>query len=201
LLAPAADRNIPTDQFAASASSIKQCAGVSDTGYRRLGDSRKNAWRCPKYKSSPSPTPGAVSPQPNQLDRIQEQLNKITFDLAPLASLVADVRSIKTELNGLKESLDIAHELISNFSNKVNTLEARIVRVEKVACQANKTLLSKARTLAKENNFQFIWVKQTMLDRHVLDMRVYAFRYVYKVDYWDKGHGAVSTVLAEERAS
>lgn len=110
-----------------------QCSGVSEAGYRKLGDVRKNAWRCPKCKSSPSPSPAAVSPQPNQLDRIQDQLTKITFDLAPLASLAADVRSIKSELSGLKESLDMAHELISNFSDKVNTLESRVIEVEKVA--------------------------------------------------------------------
>lgn len=110
------------------------CSGISEAGYRRLGD-RKSAWRCLKCKSSPSPSPAAVSPQPSQLDKIQDQLNKITFDLAPLASLVADVKSIKSELSSLKDSLDMAHELINNFSDKVNNLESRIVKVEKVACQ------------------------------------------------------------------
>ncbi|KOB64905.1 Uncharacterized protein OBRU01_23509, partial [Operophtera brumata] len=88
-----------------------------------LGHWISQTWRqqeeCLALSKIPSPTVAAVSPQPNQLDRIQEQLNKIFFDLAPLASLVADVRSIKTELSGLKEALDMAHELISNFSNKM----------------------------------------------------------------------------------
>lgn len=111
------------------------CAGVTEAGYRRLGDSRKNAWRCPKCKSGSSPSPLAVSPQPSQLDKMQEQLNKIVLDLAPLAALVADVKSIKTELSGLKDSIEMAHDIINGFSEKVKSLESRVTGMEKVTDQ------------------------------------------------------------------
>lgn len=112
-----------------------QCAGVTEAGYRRLGDNRKSAWRCPKCKSGSSPSPLAVSPQPSQLDKIQEQLNKIVFDLAPLAALVADVKSIKSELSGLKDSIEMAHDIINGFTKKVNTLESKVSKLEKMASQ------------------------------------------------------------------
>lgn len=112
-----------------------QCAGVTEVGYRRLGDVRKNAWRCPKCKSSSSPSPLAVSPSPSQLDKMQEQLNKISLDLAPLAVLVDDVKSIKLELSGLKDSIELAHDTISSFSEKVKSLESKVTTMEKMADQ------------------------------------------------------------------
>ncbi|KAF9416515.1 hypothetical protein HW555_006182 [Spodoptera exigua] len=113
-----------------------QCSGVSEAGYRRLGDARKSAWRCPKCKSSSSLSPLALSPQPtSQLDRMQEQLNKITSDLTPLATLAADVKSIKSELTGLKDSMEMAHEIINRFSEKVNAVESKVTKLENAASQ------------------------------------------------------------------
>lgn len=107
-----------------------QCSGITETGYRRLGD-RKNTWRCPQCKSSASPSRPTSSPLPSQLDKMQEQLTNIVFQLAPLATLVNDVKSIKTELNTLRDSLDMAHELLGNFSGSVKLLESRVSKVEK----------------------------------------------------------------------
>ncbi|XP_060802291.1 uncharacterized protein LOC132904449 [Amyelois transitella] len=103
-----------------------QCSGITEAGYRKLGD-RKNTWRCPKCKS------GAVSPQPNQMDRMQDQLEKIMSQLTPLASLVEDVKTIKNEIGGLKDSLEMAHDQIKSFVDKVNSLEIKIDEVQKVA--------------------------------------------------------------------
>lgn len=107
-----------------------QCSGVTEAGFRRLGE-RKNSWRCPKCKSSTLSSPAATSPQPCQEGLIQEQLQKIMLQLAPLASLVADVKSIKEEMSSIKESLNMAHELINNFSDKVYKLESKVIQVEK----------------------------------------------------------------------
>lgn len=102
-----------------------QCSGVTEAGYRKLGD-RKNAWRCLKCKSNQSPSPAATSSNSSQLDKVQEQLNKIMIKLAPLASLVEDVKLIKCELGELKDSLGMAHDMISNFTDKMQTIEAKI---------------------------------------------------------------------------
>lgn len=107
-----------------------QCSGVTESGYRKLGD-RKNSWRCPKCKSSLSPAPGPSSPQPNQLDRIQDQLNKIVFQLTPLTLLVEDVKSIKSELSELKVSQEMTNQLLNTLSGKVQALESRVNKMEK----------------------------------------------------------------------
>ncbi|KAL0871541.1 hypothetical protein ABMA27_005254 [Loxostege sticticalis] len=113
-----------------------QCSGITEAGFRKLGD-RKNTWRCLKCKSGASPSPSASSSQSqvNQLDLIQEQLNKITFQLTPLASLVEDVKVIKSELTDVKESLDMAHKLISGFSDKIKNLDLKIINLEKAAIE------------------------------------------------------------------
>lgn len=107
-----------------------QCSGVTEAGYRKLGD-RKNTWRCPKCKTNQSPSPAATSAHPTQLDKMQEQLNEIMSRLAPLASLVEDVKVIKGELGELKDSLGMAHDLISNFTDKMKTIEDRVEELKK----------------------------------------------------------------------
>ncbi|XP_028175480.1 uncharacterized protein LOC114363836 [Ostrinia furnacalis] len=111
-----------------------QCSGITESGYRKLGD-RKNTWRCLKCKSSSSPSPATSSLQQSssQLDQMQEQLKRITTQLVPLASLVEDIKQIKNELTNVKDSLELAHELINSFSDKVKSLDAKIVSLEKVA--------------------------------------------------------------------
>lgn len=111
-----------------------QCSGVTEAGYRKLGD-RKGSWRCLKCKSSPSPSPAAVSPLPSQLDKIQEQLNNIVLRLVPLTSLVEDVKSIKSDINTMKESQEMAHQLIGNLTGTVQDLDSRVSGVEKVALE------------------------------------------------------------------
>lgn len=132
-----------------------QCSGVTEAGYRKLGD-RKNHWRCLKCKSSPSPSPIPTSPQPSQLDKIQEQVNKIVFQLSSLPTLVADVKAIKDELNCLKDSVEMAHHLINNFSEKVKNLEKRIVDVELVAGEV-PSLRSEVGRLTQEMHIRDQW--------------------------------------------
>lgn len=109
------------------------CSGVTESGYRKLGD-RKNTWRCPKCKSSLSLTPAtspATSPVPSQLDKIQEQLNKVMIQLTPLALLIEDVKTVKSEIKSLKDSQEMAHQLIGDFSATVQALDSRVGNIEK----------------------------------------------------------------------
>lgn len=108
------------------------CSGVTEGGFRKLGD-RKNTWRCPKCKSCPSPSPASSSPQTSQLDRMQEQLNNIALQLKPLASLMEDVKYIREELNSLKDSQEMLHHLFNSLSGKMDNLESRVLKVEKIA--------------------------------------------------------------------
>ncbi|KAL0820086.1 hypothetical protein ABMA28_006031 [Loxostege sticticalis] len=110
------------------------CSGVTESGYRKLGD-RKNAWRCLKCKTNqfPSPSPASTSAQSDPLDKMNKQLNKIMSQLAPLASLVEDVKLIKCDLGDLKESLGMAHDLITNFTDKIKIIEDKVEEMKKSA--------------------------------------------------------------------
>ncbi|CAG4991941.1 unnamed protein product [Parnassius apollo] len=108
------------------------CAGVTETGFRKLGD-RKNNWRCPKCKAGPPLSPTPNSPAISQMDSVLEQLSHINLRLAPLASLMEDIKSIKSDVISLKSSLEMAHELIDKFSSTVKSLESRIAKAEEMA--------------------------------------------------------------------
>ncbi|XP_060803927.1 uncharacterized protein LOC132902526 [Amyelois transitella] len=108
------------------------CAGISENGYRKLGE-RKNVWRCPTCKSGSSPSLTSTSPMPTQLDRIQEQLNQIAFQLVPLKTLIEDVKIIKTEVSDLKVSVEMAHDTMENLTKTVADLDARVSHVERIA--------------------------------------------------------------------
>lgn len=45
------------------------------------------------------------------------------------------MKFIKEKLNSLKESVEMAHHLISTFTDKVNCVESRILEVEKTATE------------------------------------------------------------------
>ncbi|CAH2093511.1 unnamed protein product [Euphydryas editha] len=150
------------------------CSGVTEVGFRKLGE-RKNTWRCPRCKSCLSPSPASSSPQTSQLDRMQEQLNNIALQLKPLARLIEDVKYIREELNSLKDSQEMLHHLFNSLSGKMDNLESRVSKVEKKLlrmCLFCKLMLPKcikswkfgiAKTLAKERNFKYIWVKHSKI--------------------------------------
>ncbi|XP_045456280.1 uncharacterized protein LOC123666117 [Melitaea cinxia] len=107
------------------------CAGVTEAGFRKLGD-RRNNWRCLKCKAGPSLSPTPNSPAVSQMDNILEQLNYINLQLAPLASLMEDIKSIKSDVNSLKSSLEMAHESINQFSSTIKSLESRVAKAEEM---------------------------------------------------------------------
>lgn len=106
------------------------CAGISESGFRKLGEERRSVWRCPSCKSS------TASPQPQltggqiTLDSLHNELMNITRKLVPLSGLVEDIKVIKTEIANLQSSVSMAHEAINQFSDTVRVLEDRVRVVE-----------------------------------------------------------------------
>lgn len=106
------------------------CAGISESGFRKLGEERRGMWRCPSCKSS------AASPLPQlsgghiTLDSLHNELMNITRKLVPLSSLVEDIKVIKTELVNLQSSMAMAHEAVNQFSDTVRVLQDRVKVVE-----------------------------------------------------------------------
>ncbi|XP_063829064.1 uncharacterized protein LOC135078432 [Ostrinia nubilalis] len=109
------------------------CSGITEQGYRKLGD-RRNGWRCPGCKNkdhSPKPSASVPSPTPAlSLEGLHQDLKAILLKLAPLAGLADDVKGIKSEIINLQASLNMAHELISGFTQSIKALESRVKDVE-----------------------------------------------------------------------
>lgn len=107
------------------------CSGVTEQGYRKLGD-RKNTWRCPGCKSKDhSPQTSHTSQGPAlSLESLQRDIKAILLKLSPLAGLAEDVKGIKAEISNMQSSLNMAHELISDFSSNIKALDSRIRDVE-----------------------------------------------------------------------
>lgn len=106
------------------------CAGISESGFRKLGEERRSTWRCPSCKSS------TASPQPQltggqiTLESLYNELMNVRRKLVPLSSLVKDIKDIKTEIANLQSSMSMAHEAINQFSDTVRVLQDRVKDVE-----------------------------------------------------------------------
>lgn len=102
------------------------CAGITEVGYRKLGD-RRATWRCASCKN---PT----SPHTVDLGDVMIELKRLSTITASLPQLVESVKSIHTELaelKNLKSELTDVKESISYMHNSVDTLSSKICNIEK----------------------------------------------------------------------
>lgn len=124
------------------------CAGVTENGYRRLGD-RKSTWRCTSCKSSrtgsPLPPPASYSteksPVPADMEAVLAELKRLSLAVAVLPGLNESVKSIKAELTELKsikpeiaeikKSIDFVDCRIGALSDKILEMEKDIQSLQK----------------------------------------------------------------------
>ncbi|PZC82305.1 hypothetical protein B5X24_HaOG210861 [Helicoverpa armigera] len=123
------------------------CAGITEAGYRRLGD-RKVTWKCSACKTglaSPlnpptsKPTVGKVAQV--DLDNIYQELKKLTDQVSTLPQLVENVRSIqidiselktlKDEMPDFKKSLNHVHATVDELTDKLTDVEGQIQSLQK----------------------------------------------------------------------
>lgn len=98
------------------------CSGVTETGFRKLGDRRAN-WKCPSCKADGGGSKQG-SPKPVSLDTIMQELANIQLTLVPLSSVMNDIKEIKDELACMKASF-------GEYSAGFLQLERRVQQVEK----------------------------------------------------------------------
>lgn len=112
------------------------CAGVTETGYRRLGE-RKATWKCTSCKNLPrsaSPlTPMARSPTPAVMDTVLAELRRLSLQMAVLPGLnesiqsikaeLSELKTIKPELSDIKSSLEFLDHKMGALSDKVKQME------------------------------------------------------------------------------
>lgn len=101
------------------------CSGITEKGYRKLGD-RQATWRCATCKNSGQasaltvPVMGSPVASPTvSLESIMHELTSIRMQLAPLSSLSAEVQLLRKELADLK-----------GIPAKVHKLDERLTKVE-----------------------------------------------------------------------
>ncbi|KAI5645038.1 hypothetical protein NE865_03012 [Phthorimaea operculella] len=134
------------------------CSGITEAGYQGLGPDRQAVWKCPTCKQGkvkkPKKTkdnPGSVSPNAISLDRVMEELNKIKLSLAPLLNVMDGIREIKDEISDVKSSMKI-------YSDKLDSLEGRLISVEK-ACDAAGKLEDRISALEADLNEKNQWAR------------------------------------------
>ncbi|XP_047511708.1 uncharacterized protein LOC125054076 [Pieris napi] len=112
-----------------------QCGGITEVGYRRLGD-RRFTWCCANCKISAQPQAVSTSASTSPLVKmpvestILEEIRAVSLKLAPLESLVEDVKSLRKELSELKSSFSEINGVVGEFKTKIENFESRLSKVE-----------------------------------------------------------------------
>ncbi|CAB3223268.1 unnamed protein product [Arctia plantaginis] len=108
------------------------CASITEAGYRRLGD-RKLTWRCMKCKQTSS---SPKSPIPSVEASVLQEIRALSAKFTPLEGLKDEIKALRDEFADLKSSFNKKFDdLFNDFSDKIKTMEQRIVQVEKIQCQ------------------------------------------------------------------
>lgn len=114
------------------------CAGVSEAGYRRLGD-RKLTWRCSKCKLASATQPPS-SPRIESESIILKEIRALAEKLAPLECLKDEITELRSEFVTLKSSISDTNKELKEFNGKIKDIEARLTQVEKVQEQVDLSL-------------------------------------------------------------
>lgn len=135
-----------------------QCAGITEAGYRKLGD-RRLTWRCMNCKQTGSVRPPGVlavtvnppgSPKSPmgfdpELPRlgsesvVLQEIRALSAKLAPLDGLKEEISALRTEFAELKSSIhQQLEEAVNEFRQKISEMEQRIVVMETIKEQVNQ---------------------------------------------------------------
>lgn len=120
------------------------CAGITETGYRKLGD-RKSTWKCSACKGISA----QVSPTPVkniELEGILNELKYVSAQISSLPALAESVKTIKEEISNLKSTFDLS---ISTLTKKVEQFEEE-VRSLKLTKQTISTLEQRVNQLEEK---------------------------------------------------
>ncbi|KAJ8723721.1 hypothetical protein PYW07_007701 [Mythimna separata] len=137
------------------------CAGITETGYRKLGD-RKHTWRCSKCKISASNQP-PVSPRPESESAILLEIRALAEKLAPLDFLKEEITVLRAEFTDLRLSLSETNKELKDFNAKIRDMEARLKHVEKVQEQVD-ILQTRLDKLEDENNTKEQWTRMNNIE-------------------------------------
>ncbi|CAG9133207.1 unnamed protein product [Plutella xylostella] len=112
-----------------------QCSGVTEAGYRKLGD-RKLSWRCPACKQptgkqAPPPDAAPVTASGSTTQTILDEVRALSLKLSNLDKLVVDVKALKDDFQLMKGEVRDTNKSVKEFARRLNTIEDRLDQVEK----------------------------------------------------------------------
>ncbi|PZC78914.1 hypothetical protein B5X24_HaOG217004 [Helicoverpa armigera] len=152
-----------------------QCAGITESGYRRLGD-RKLTWRCNKCRlsgathqpispapKSPAPkSPAPKSPVPESA--VLLEIRALSEKLAPLDSLKEEVSAMRTEFADLKLSPSKqVDDIINRLEGKLKDMEERVAKVEFIKEDMEK-LQARVMKLEEESEDRDQWSRMNNIE-------------------------------------
>lgn len=118
------------------------CAGVTESGYRRMGADRKAAWRCPNCRNLPNLTvPGSL----NETEGIAAVLKEIKEFRADFSSMKSDINTLKSDIQSCSTGIHNINTKFTEMENRFSDLENRLIKLEKV-CDEIPTLQSELST-------------------------------------------------------
>lgn len=107
------------------------CAGITEVGYRKLGD-RRSTCRCSEGKIVQSPVTPINLQLSKQLNELRSTLDNIVKQLSRLATLGEDVKLIKQDVSDLKDSVNFAQKTADDSISiaKIGSLGIRVSHIE-----------------------------------------------------------------------
>lgn len=126
-----------------------RCAGITETGYRKLGD-RKLTWRCSSCKISATnltagnasqPVTPMSSPTPvlETESVVLQEIRALSLKFATLANMKEEIIALRNEFAEFKTTMANQYsEVMKEVTGKFNDMELRIVKVERVQDQVEQ---------------------------------------------------------------
>ncbi|CAK1582602.1 unnamed protein product [Parnassius mnemosyne] len=131
------------------------CAGLTEAGYRRLGEDRRNNWRCTYCKGAKAVSPlnlpskntpsikflslvdmemialelKSLSSQMNSLPTLIASVNSIQADVADLKSIKADIEDLKLmkpEVADMRTSLEFVQCSVESLNSRMTEINQEI---------------------------------------------------------------------------
>lgn len=140
-----------------------RCAGISESGYRKLGVDRRAAWKCPdcKLPASPAvkeggkedcklPAPPAAKEggKEDKIDTILREIRDIKQQLSELPTLTEEIKSVKLEVAELKLSCEYSSAKVDDFEKRMTAMDREFANRKELQADldATKELLSSLQT-------------------------------------------------------
>ncbi|KAJ8723218.1 hypothetical protein PYW08_003130 [Mythimna loreyi] len=143
------------------------CAGITEGGYRKLGD-RKHTWRCHRCRQL---SVGAAQLPSSPRSPISESDSAILMEIRALSAKFTSLEGLKDEMSALRnEFADLKSsfqtqfdDMAKKFGVKIENMEQRILHLEKVQGQVEE-LRAKLDRMDDETESREQWLRSNNVE-------------------------------------